>query len=124
MPDGVSYVEGIDGCRFMTAFHALVDRAAVKAGEWVVRTAAVVWDSRSSIASAIGVNVVAVDLDDRGGAGRKVGAAHGERQETDTIKAIQEITHGGARERGRAGSPRLAAIPSSACARGRSVKSG
>ncbi|WP_416841826.1 zinc-binding dehydrogenase [Haloferax sp. DFSO52] len=66
LPDSVSPVEmaGL-GCRFMTSFHALVHRADVTAGDWVVvYGCGGVGLSAVQIASAIGANVVAVDLFD------------------------------------------------------------
>jgi alcohol dehydrogenase len=64
LPDGVSSTEmaGL-GCRFMTAFHGLVHRAAVGGGDWVaVHGCGGVGLSAVQIADAIGANVVGVDL--------------------------------------------------------------
>jgi len=66
LPDGVSSVDmaGL-GCRFMTAFHGLVHRADVTAGDWVaVHGCGGVGLSATHIADALGANVVAVDLTD------------------------------------------------------------
>lgn len=52
------------GCRYMTAFHALVHRAEIEAGEWVVVVGCGgVGLSAVQVASALGARVVAVDID-------------------------------------------------------------
>ncbi|WP_254861337.1 zinc-dependent alcohol dehydrogenase family protein [Natronomonas gomsonensis] len=64
LPDGVDPVEvaGL-GCRFATAFHGLVHRVDVTAGDWVaVHGCGGVGLSAVHIADALGANVIAVDL--------------------------------------------------------------
>lgn len=66
LPDGVSSVDmaGL-GCRFMTSFHALAHRADLGGGDWVaIHGCGGVGLSAVHIASALGGNVVAVDLED------------------------------------------------------------
>ncbi len=100
MPDEVGFLEGAAlGCRFMTSYHGVVDRAQVKPGEWVaVHGCGGIGLSAIHIASAIGANVIAVDLDDRKlELAKKVGAAHVVNgRNTDAVNAIAEITRGGA----------------------------
>jgi D-arabinose 1-dehydrogenase-like Zn-dependent alcohol dehydrogenase len=100
MPDEVGFLEGAAlGCRFMTSYHGVVDRAQVKAGEWVaVHGCGGIGLSAIHIASAVGASVIAVDLDDRKlELAQKVGAAHViNGKKTDAVKAIWDITHGGA----------------------------
>ena len=100
MPDEVGFLEGAAlGCRFMTSYHGIVDRAQVKPGEWVaVHGCGGIGLSAIHIASAIGANVIAVDLDDRKlELAKKVGAAHViNGRNTDAVNAITEITRGGA----------------------------
>lgn len=101
LPDGVSSVDmaGL-GCRFMTAFHALAHRADVAAGDWLaVHGCGGVGLSAVQIASALGANVIAVDLHDEKlelaedqGAVAQVNAAAAE----SVPDAIREITDGGA----------------------------
>ncbi|WP_254534608.1 zinc-dependent alcohol dehydrogenase family protein [Halomarina litorea] len=65
LPDSADPVDvaGL-GCRFATAFHGLVHRVDVGAGEWVaVHGCGGVGLSAVHIADALGANVVAVDLD-------------------------------------------------------------
>src|SRR5581483_4364598 len=66
LPESVDFVEGASmGCRYMTAFHAIVDQAGVRAGEWVaVHGCGGVGLSAIQIATALGANVVAVDVSD------------------------------------------------------------
>ena len=53
------------GCRFVTSFRAIVDQGRVKPGEWVaVHGCGGVGLSAIMIASAMGANVIAVDLTD------------------------------------------------------------
>ncbi len=63
IPDSVSFEAAAGlGCRFATAYRALVARAAVRAGEWVtVVGAGGVGLSTVMIAKALGAHVVAVD---------------------------------------------------------------
>jgi alcohol dehydrogenase len=87
------------GCRFVTAFRALVDQARVSAGQWVaVHGCGGVGLSAIMIANALGANVVAVDiaadkLDFAGalGAGAVINAREG-----DVVEKVKEITGGGA----------------------------
>ena len=88
------------GCRYMTSFHALVDQAQVRAGEWVaVHGCGGVGLSAVQIATALGANVIAVDVsDDKLAAARRrwarwhtINAAKDE-----PIGAIPELTGGGA----------------------------
>ena len=101
MPDDVGFLEGASmGCRFMTSYHGVVDRAQVRPGEWVaVHGCGGIGLSAIHIAAAIGANVVAVDLDDRKlELAKKVGAQHvinGKKVE-DIPMAVFDITHGGA----------------------------
>lgn len=65
-PEGVSMVEmAALGCRFPTAFHAVAHQADVDAGDWVaIHGCGGVGLSAVQIASAMGANVIGVDLDD------------------------------------------------------------
>ena len=66
LPEGVSSTDmaGL-GCRFMTAFHGLAHRADLGAGDWfVVHGCGGVGLSAVQIATALGANVVGVDLMD------------------------------------------------------------
>ena len=100
MPDEVGFLEGAAmGCRFMTSYHGVVDRAQVKPGEWVaVHGCGGIGLSAIHIAAAAGASVIAVDLDDRKlELARKVGATHVVNgKKSDAVKAIRDITHGGA----------------------------
>lgn len=100
MPDEVGFLEGAAmGCRFMTSYHGVVDRAQIKPGEWVaVHGCGGIGLSAIHIAAASGASVIAVDLDDRKlELAQKVGAAHVVNgKKSDAIKAITDITHGGA----------------------------
>lgn len=100
LPESVSFTDAAAlGCRYMTAFHGLVDQVAVAPGEWVaVHGCGGVGLSAVQIASAIGANVIAVDIDDgklalakQFGAVATVNAAR-ERAK----KAIKQMTNGGA----------------------------
>lgn len=88
------------GCRYMTAFNALVHRADVAAGEWVaVVGCGGVGLSTVQVASALGARVVAVDIDERkldraAEAGATVTLNGGE--STNVSGEIEGITGGGA----------------------------
>jgi D-arabinose 1-dehydrogenase-like Zn-dependent alcohol dehydrogenase len=101
MPEGVGFLEGASlGCRFMTSYHGVVDRAQVRPGEWVaVHGCGGIGLSAIHIASAVGANVIAVDLDDRKlELAKKVGAQHvvNAKRNEDPAMAIFDITKGGA----------------------------
>jgi len=100
MPDAVGFLEGASmGCRFMTSYHGVVDRAQVRPGEWVaVHGCGGIGLSAVHIAAAIGANVIAVDLDDaKLELAKKVGAQHVVNgKKTDAVAAIVDITKGGA----------------------------
>jgi D-arabinose 1-dehydrogenase-like Zn-dependent alcohol dehydrogenase len=100
LPPSITFVEGASlGCRFMTAFHGLVDRARVRAGEWVaVHGCGGIGLSAVQIASAAGANVIAVDIEPmKLEAARRQGAVHTVNAATeDVVVAIRELTRGGA----------------------------
>ncbi|MBA8899707.1 zinc-dependent alcohol dehydrogenase family protein [Phyllobacterium sp. P30BS-XVII] len=88
------------GCRFVTSFRAVVDQAKVKPGEWVaVHGCGGVGLSAIMIATAMGANVIAVDLtEEKLAFARELGAVatvNGSEQK-DIVGAVKEITKGGA----------------------------
>lgn len=66
LPDEVGYAEAASlGCRFITAFRGVVEQAAVRPGDWLaVHGCGGVGLSAVMIAASMGVNVIAVDIDD------------------------------------------------------------
>jgi alcohol dehydrogenase len=88
------------GCRFVTSFRAIVDQGRVTPGEWVaVHGCGGVGLSAVMIASAMGANVVAVDLtEEKLEFARKLGAVATVNASTtpNVVKAIKQITNGGA----------------------------
>jgi D-arabinose 1-dehydrogenase-like Zn-dependent alcohol dehydrogenase len=99
LPDTIGFVEAAGlGCRFGTSFHGLVNQVRVQAGEWVaVFGCGGIGLSAVHIASALGANVVAVDIDERKLAfARRVGAAATvSAGNTEPVKEIMELTKGG-----------------------------
>jgi D-arabinose 1-dehydrogenase-like Zn-dependent alcohol dehydrogenase len=86
------------GCRFATAYRALVARARLTAGEWVtVVGAGGVGLSAVLIARALGARVVAVDRNPEAlAAAGDLGAEHTLRTDgTDVPAAVAELTGGG-----------------------------
>lgn len=101
LPDSVDYATAASlGCRFATAFRAIVDQGRVKPGEWVaVHGAGGVGLSAVMIAAALGANVVAIDIaEDKLHLARACGAAAAvnARGVDDVAEAVREITGGGA----------------------------
>ncbi|MEU9085952.1 zinc-dependent alcohol dehydrogenase family protein [Streptomyces sp. NPDC048357] len=101
VPGELSYATAAGlGCRFATAFRAVVAQGRVAAGEWVsVYGCGGVGLSAVMIAAAAGARVVAVDT--APGAlelARKFGAAHGVDATAcaDTAQSVRELTGGGA----------------------------
>ncbi|MCB1445462.1 MAG: zinc-dependent alcohol dehydrogenase family protein [Rhizobiaceae bacterium] len=88
------------GCRFATSFRAVVDQARTRPGEWVaVHGCGGVGLSAIMIASALGANVVAIDLDPAKldfAAGIGADAVVDASGDTDVVAAVKEITGGGA----------------------------
>ncbi|NUP45529.1 MAG: zinc-dependent alcohol dehydrogenase family protein [Streptomyces sp.] len=88
------------GCRFATAFRAVVQQGRVAAGEWVaVHGCGGVGLSAVMIAAASGARVIAVDVSPQAlDLARKFGATEcvDARRTPDTAAAIRELTGGGA----------------------------
>ena len=100
MPDEMDFVEAASlGCRFMTSFHGLADRVQVQAGEWVaVHGCGGIGLSAVHIATALGANVIAVDIDQKKlDFAKKLGAvATVNASNQDPTEAVKDITKGGA----------------------------
>jgi alcohol dehydrogenase len=100
LPDGVGFADGASlGCRFMTSFHGLVDRAGIRPGEWVaVHGCGGIGLAAVQIATAAGCNVIAVDIDpSKLEAARRQGAvATVDASTEDASAAIRDLTRGGA----------------------------
>lgn len=101
IPEGMTYDTAASlGCRFATAFRAVVRQGRVAAGEWVaVHGCGGVGLSAVMIAAASGARVVAVDVTQealelaaRFGAAHRVNAT----EMPDVAYAVRELTGGGA----------------------------
>ncbi|MGY1686594.1 zinc-binding dehydrogenase [Geodermatophilus sp. SYSU D00867] len=99
IPDRVDFASAASlGCRFATAYRALVARARVGEGEWVtVVGAGGVGLSAVAIARALGARVVAVDRNPEALAvAAALGAEHTVRADgRDVPAAVAELTSGG-----------------------------
>ncbi len=101
LPETIAFVTAASlGCRFITAFRAVVDQGRVKGGEWVaVHGCGGVGLSAIMIAAACGARVVAVDInEDALALASVVGAAvlvNGAAAD-DVPAAVREVTGGGA----------------------------
>lgn len=101
LPDNMEFATAASlGCRFVTSFRAIVDQGRVSPGEWVaIHGCGGVGLSAIMIASAMGANVVAVDLtDEKLEFARKIGAVAtvNASKTPDVVEAVREITQGGA----------------------------
>ncbi|MBD2818390.1 zinc-dependent alcohol dehydrogenase family protein [Streptomyces parvulus] len=101
VPEGMSYATAASlGCRFATAFRAVVQQGRVAPGEWVaVHGCGGVGLSAVMIAAASGARVVAVDVSARAlELARAFGAAEcvDASRTPDTAAAVLELTGGGA----------------------------
>ncbi len=101
LPDEIDYVEAASlGCRFMTSFRGVVDQGRVTGGDFVaIHGCGGVGLSATMIATALGAEVIAVDIDDGRlqlardfGAGMTVNA----RTSPDVVREIRKKTGGGA----------------------------
>lgn len=101
LPDDIDFVTAASlGCRFGTAFRAVVDQGEVTAGDWVVvHGCGGVGASAVMIAAAIGARPIAVDIREEALAlAREVGAAwtlHAE-EKGAVAERIRQKTSGGA----------------------------
>jgi alcohol dehydrogenase len=101
LPETVAFVTAASlGCRFVTSFRAVVDQGKVAAGQWVaVHGCGGVGLAAIMIASALGANVVAVDIaDDKLAVAKRLGAAVtlDARSVASVPEALIEVTGGGA----------------------------
>lgn len=99
LPESVDFVTAASlGCRFATAFRALVDQTRLQPGEWVaIHGCGGVGLSAVMIAVACGANVVAIDLnEDKLALARELGAAATLVAGPDIVERVVEATHGGA----------------------------
>ncbi|WP_101296827.1 zinc-dependent alcohol dehydrogenase family protein [Halegenticoccus soli] len=101
IPEGISPTAmAALGCRYVTSYHAMVDRAQVGPGDWIaVHGCGGIGLSVVNVANALGGNVVAVDLEDEKldlaedmGAVETVNA----RDVSDVPKEVRDVTDGGA----------------------------
>lgn len=101
LPDAVDDATAASlGCRFATSFRAVVDQARTGPGDWVaVHGCGGVGLSAVMIATALGANVVAIDIfDDKLAFAKECGAVAtvNSLRVADTVEAIRDITKGGA----------------------------
>lgn len=100
LPDNVGFEAAAGlGCRFMTAWHGIVDQAKVKPGEWVVVAGSGgLGLSAIQIAAKSGASVIATDINAKAlDLAKEAGATHvvNSREESH-IEEIRELTGGGA----------------------------
>lgn len=101
LPDSIGFIDSAGlACRYMTAFHAVIDQGRVRGGEWVVVYGAGGGTglAAAQIAAAVGAEVIAVDIDDdKLAAARELGAAHTVNAgRVEPVDAVRTLTNGGA----------------------------
>ena len=101
LPDSIGAVTGASlGCRFATAFRAVIDQGQVSSGDWVaVHGCGGVGLSVVMVARAAGARVVAVDINEEALAlAEEIGASLviNARRTNDVVEAVREGTRGGA----------------------------
>jgi alcohol dehydrogenase len=101
LPDQLGFAEAAAmGCRLTTAFRGLVDRAALKPGEWLaIHGCGGVGLSAVMIGQALGAQILAVDINDEALAMAKQLGANvtlNVSSVEDAALAVREITGGGA----------------------------
>lgn len=88
------------GCRFITSFRAIVEQGKVKGGQYVaVHGCGGIGLSAIMIASALGANVVAIDINDKAlNLARDMGAIEtiNGTMNKDVVEHVKSITNGGA----------------------------
>ncbi len=100
LPESMDFVTAASlGCRFVTAFRAVVDQAKVQAEQWVaVHGCGGVGLSAIMIAKAMGAQIIAVDItEEKLAFAKKMGAAVAiNARATEVVPKIYEVTEGGA----------------------------
>jgi alcohol dehydrogenase len=101
LPDALDFMTAASlGCRFATAFRAVVDQGRASSGQWVaVHGCGGVGLSATMIAAALGANVVGIDIsDERLSLARELGAVAtiNAGATPDVAAAVREATGGGA----------------------------
>jgi alcohol dehydrogenase len=100
LPEGIDFQTAASlGCRFITAFRALVDQARVSAGQWVaIHGCGGVGLSAIEIAKAVGALVIAVDIQpSRLDSAKRLGADEIiDANRVEVVQRIREITSRGA----------------------------
>lgn len=101
LPDSLDFAVAASlGCRFTTAFRAVVERGRLQAGEWLaVHGCGGVGLSAIMIARAAGAGVIGVDIDSGAlGMARELGASTviNAREVPDVPDAVRDATGGGA----------------------------
>ncbi len=101
LPEQLDFVESASlGCRFITAFRAVVKQGRVQPGEWVaVHSCGGLGLAAVMIASAMGASVIAVDIRDEAlELARAVGARHAvnARKVEELAQAVRDLSGGGA----------------------------
>lgn len=100
LPETVSFVVGASlGCRFATAFRAVVDQGRVREGQWMaVHGCGGVGLSAIMIGKAMGARVIGVDIDDEIlDLARRLGAEmtiHAAREDDVAGRIMDATTHG------------------------------
>ncbi len=100
LPAEINFVTAASlGCRFVTAFRAIVDQGNVSAGQWVaVHGCGGVGLSAIMIATALGANVIAIDIcDEKLATAKSIGAllTLNASQATDLVAEIKTLSQGG-----------------------------
>lgn len=101
LPESLDFTTAASlGCRFVTSFRAVVDQGQTRAGQWVaVHGCGGVGLSAVMIASAVGANVVAIDIaEDKLELARSLGAVAtvNASRVANVVEAVRDITQGGA----------------------------
>jgi len=98
LPESIDFVTAAGlGCRFMTAFHGVVDRLKLAPGEWFsVYGCGGVGLAAVQIGTALGANVIAVDIDEKKlEKAKELGAIHTVNANNNAPEEIIEFTKGG-----------------------------
>lgn len=99
LPESIDFVTAAGlGCRYMTAFHGVVDQLKLAPGEWFsVYGCGGVGLAAVQIGTALGANVIAVDIDEKKlEKAKELGAVHIVNANHNAPEEIIEFTKGGA----------------------------